>query len=438
MENFQVGFARIDVTPPLGTPIAGYYHKRIADGILDPLLATAVAVSDGTETAVVVSLDAIGIAQDECDKLRNIVAERNQIPYEAVFIACTHTHTGPVLYSRNLNECDDTVNSMLFRRVSDAVTLAIADLKPAKLSRARNILKDIAFVRRFRMKNGEIQTNPGYSNPDIVEAVGTPDETVQLVRITREDADEILIVNFQVHPDTIAGCKYSADFPKFVRDTLESALPNVKCMYLNGAQGDTNHYDVRLPKDTAYKSYEWPKHMGRAIAGAVLQVYGKAEPVKAGKVSYIQRSIMVPLNRVDASKVSASEEIIKLHESGRDAELSCGKSDVVTVVAEAYRIVRLANSPEKYPLYMTAISFGDIAITGIPGEPFTEIGRSIKRDSKFGMTIVCCCSNGCEAYYPMRSAYEEGGYEARSSSFKAGVAEQIIESSLSILNEIKD
>ena len=38
----KAGYARIDITPPLGSPIAGYYDPRIADGILDPVYATAV------------------------------------------------------------------------------------------------------------------------------------------------------------------------------------------------------------------------------------------------------------------------------------------------------------------------------------------------------------------------------------------------------------
>ena len=91
--------------------------------------------------------------------------------------------------------------------------LAISDLKPASVSIGRSTAPGISFVRRFRMKDGSVRTNPGRNNPDILEPVGTPDETVQLVRIHREDADEILLVNFQVHPDVIGGTK-SGRLPK--------------------------------------------------------------------------------------------------------------------------------------------------------------------------------------------------------------------------------
>ena len=56
----KAGFARIDVTPPLGTTLAGYYETRYADGILDPLLATAIAFDNGENRIIVVSIDIIG------------------------------------------------------------------------------------------------------------------------------------------------------------------------------------------------------------------------------------------------------------------------------------------------------------------------------------------------------------------------------------------
>jgi len=436
MGNFKAGFARLDVTPPLGVNIAGYYSQRIADGILDNLYASSVAVSDGTNTAVALSLDIIGVPKDKMDAYRKLIAEKNSIPFEAVFIACTHTHTGPVMDSKLFSE-DPEYNAYLGRKLCDAAALAIADLKPATLSIGRSKAQGISFVRRFRMKDGKIQTNPGVGNPNILEPIGTPDETVQLVRIQRENAEEISLVNFQVHPDVIGGTKFSADYPKFVRDTLERALDNVRCIYFNGAQGDTNHINVFTTPDRANKGYEHSKHMGRCIAGAVLQVYGKTEPVKADIVSFGQNNIEVPSNRADKSKILEAEKIIALHEAGRDDEIPYKGMELTTVVAEAYRIKRLENGPDSFTLPLTAIRFGDVCIAGVPGEPFTDIGRGIKEGSPFEMTIVCCCANGYEGYFPMQSAYDEGGYEARSSKFKPGVAEAIIKGSVELLMKIK-
>ena len=46
-------------------------------------------------------------------------------------------------------------------------------------------------------------------------------------------------------------------------------------------------------------------------------------------------------------------------------------------------------------------------------------------------------TDSMDGYFPMKDSYDEGGYEARSSSFKAGVAELIIEKGLEILEGLK-
>lgn len=432
----QAGFARLDVTPPLGVFMQGYYSERRATGIRDPLYANAVAFGDGERTAVAVSLDIIGINQAECDLCRKVVAQRTGLPYEAVFLACTHTHTGPVVYD-GLYPKDAGYNEMLFRRIADACALAVADLKPATVGIARNTLKDIAFIRRFRMQDGSTRTNPGRRNPQIAAPIGTPDETVQLVRVSREGAPEILLVNFQVHPDVIGGNLFSADFPGFVRTTLEAALDNVRCIYFNGAQGDTNHINVNAPTWDANGGYEHSKHMGRSIAGAVLQVYGKTAALSGDRVAYQQRTIEVPSSRVGPALVREAEKIIALHEAGRDKDIPETGMGVVTLVAEAYTRKRLEHGPDQIPLYVGALAFGDVAITGAPGEPFTEIGRQVKAASPYAMTLYCCCANGCEAYFPSQDAFAEGGYEARSSKFKAGVAEALIASGSALLRDLR-
>ena len=61
--EFKAGFARVDATPPLGIPIVGYFHKRIADGVLDPLYVDCVAVSDGTNNALIYCMSSLGLGK---------------------------------------------------------------------------------------------------------------------------------------------------------------------------------------------------------------------------------------------------------------------------------------------------------------------------------------------------------------------------------------
>ena len=108
------------------------------------------------------------------------------------------------------------------------------------------------------------------------------------------------------------------------------------------------------------------------------------------------------------------------------------------MVAEATRIVLLKDGPESFDFNLTAISFGDIAFTGFPGEPFVEIGRRVEAASPFAVTHTCCLANGGDSYFPTTSAFDEGGYEARSSKLKTGVDEILIDGALKLLNELKE
>ena len=100
-------------------------------------------------------------------------------------------------------------------------------------------------------------------------------------------------------------------------------------------------------------------------------------------------------------------------------------------------MMRLKDGPEFFEMPMIGLAIGDVALVGIPGEPFNAIGRGIKLAEGFELILPCCLVNGSEGYFPMKDAYEEGGYEARSSSYKEGTAEQIIEEGKAILADLR-
>jgi len=438
----KFGFARLDITPPFGAILTGYFVARVADDIIDPLQVYAVAFSDGERTAAAVSLDLIGICQPEMDIIRKRAAEKNGLDYEAVFAACTHTHTGPEVSAGRKFKFDPDYNEYLFNRISDAITLAIADMKEGHVEIARGEAKDIAFIRRFRMKDGSVRTNPGRLNPDVAGPIGTPDETVQLVKIVREDAADIAIVNFQVHPDTVGGTKICADYPGFVRRILEGALKDEKdgkgvhVIYFNGAQGDTNHVNVNV---NLAKGIAHTEHMGRVIAGAVLSVYSYTEPVECDKVYYGQKSAVVPSNKGTDEEVAEAKAILKFHDEDLEGyKKAVAENKIKMPIGMANRLVKLENYGDMVELYLTCVGFGDVVFAGFPGEPFTDIGRGIKSGSPFKMTIPCCAANGYQGYFPMNDAFAEGGYEASSAMFKAGIAETLIETSVALTKEIKE
>jgi len=100
-------------------------------------------------------------------------------------------------------------------------------------------------------------------------------------------------------------------------------------------------------------------------------------------------------------------------------------------------MVRLENAPDNFPMLFSAVAIGNVALFGIPGEPFTGVGRGLKEAKGWDLVLPCCNTNAKEGYFPMKDAYDEGGYEARSSNFKSGVAERIISEGLKILADLR-
>ena len=453
MNNLRAGFARVNINPMMGILINGYYEEREANGILDDLEINAVALSSGADTVVLLSLDSCFIATSTVTDFRRRIGKATGLDIEAILIHTTHSHTAPYA---ELDSCQADgekarliieYQNFLRRKLIDATKLAIADLKPAKMGYAVGQAPNVAFVRRFRMKDGSVRTNPGVNNPDIVAPIGDVDERVNLLRFDREGADSIAVVNMGNHPDTVGGCKISADWPGFARRSLEKAIDGVKCIFFNGAEGDVNHVNVHPAKgdfndmfidfDDVSRGYGHARHIGRVIAGGVMQIWDKVTYTAVDSIKYANRVVDMPSNMPNPEDMPLAHKYNDLHNAGRDDEIPFKGMMLTTVVAEAWRMVRLEHGPESFSMPFSAISIGNVAFFGVPGEPFTGIGRGVKESEGFDMVLPVCLANGNEDYFPMKDAYDEGGYEARCSLFKAGVAEKMIEIGREMLKELK-
>ena len=398
------------------------------------------------------NVDNCGIDLNISENYRHDIAEATGVPFENLFLSASHSHTAPLLENKTFFRTDgkdiEEYVKFLGSRLVDVATLALQDRKPAKMGYCVATAPDrIAYIRRYKMKDGTTMTCPPIDDPNIDHPIGTLDQRVNVLRFDREGGHSIVLVNYGLHSDTIGGELLSGDFPAWMRTTIEKALDGVKCVFYNGAEGDvgsTNVHptdsdmnDTEISFDNEMKSPGMARFVGRALAGTVLQVYDKVQYVDVDRVQAMHKIAKVPSNMADPKDLPLAHKYKELHDAGRENEIPYTAMELTTVVAEALRMCRLEHGPEFFNLGLTGVQIGPVALLGIPGEPFTDIGVGIKEAPGWDLILPCSLTNGNEGYFPMKSAYDEGGYESRTSRYRSGVAERIIEDAKALLHQLR-
>jgi predicted neutral ceramidase superfamily lipid hydrolase len=158
----KVGIANLDITPPLGCSLAGYYHERRADGILDPLFSKAIVLEQDGERVAFVVLDLLCMKRAVTDKAREEIEKRTGIKGDHVMVSATHAHTGPELadsdqLSRDvggLSQISAEYTERLPGLIAETVRAANEGLQPVRLSAAKGRCENLAFNRRYLMRDG--------------------------------------------------------------------------------------------------------------------------------------------------------------------------------------------------------------------------------------------------------------------------------------------
>lgn len=451
MDNFQVGFSQVNINPPLGIGICGYYVPRYAKGFLDDLEAQALVLSCKGTTTVLISVDNCGISTQQGSAYCKAIEQATGIAGDHIWISASHTHTAGFLAPTTAFEADPEIIAWYAKfvgeRLVDAVKLALADLTPGKMGYIVGKAPErIAYIRRYRMKDGSTMTCPPVNDPNIDHPIGELDQRVNVLRFDREGKESVVFVNYGLHADCVNGEMISADWPGYMRKTVAKALDGTKCMLFVGAMGDvgsTNVHpsggdmnDTEISFDNEMKSPGMARFIGHALSGTILQVFDKAAYVDVDRIQIVHSELQVPSNMPTPEELELAIRYKELHDAGRDDEIPYTAMELSTVVAEALRMYRLKDGPETFCLNMSGMCLGPVALVAIPGQPFTDAGVAIKDTPGWALILPCTQTNGAEGYFPSGSAYAEGGYETRTSPYKAGVAERIVEEAKALLGKL--
>ncbi len=432
--RLAVGYGEADLNAPLGGSMPGYFADRKATGVIDPLLARAVAFRRGEVSGALVSLDLVAYGADQVKLCRDAVTAATRIPPAHVWVHATHSHTGAATPRRftsdaesivpgiYVGEVDEAWSATIPGRVAEAVKSALDKARPTEIELGQATAPGLAFYRRFKMKDGTIRTNPGRGNPDVVAPAGEIDPVVTAYRFP---GSKTLLVIFGLHPDVVGGTQYSADYPRHLVDRLREQFgKDWGVLFLNAACGDINHIDVANAHQGGGVAES--TRIGRALGDAAIRALEKPEALMGDEIAFASRVVPSRLRTVPEDVVKESERLLR--EEPEKAQSFNG------LFAPAALVLGRTKDREQ-TAEIAAMRLGPTALVGMPGEIFVELARIVQHDSPFDPTRVIGLTNGALGYIPHAEAYEQGGYESgyRSARFTPGTGERWAEAAIRLV-----
>lgn len=405
---FEAGFGEQVITPPVGTPLAGFFHNRVSTRVHDDLHARAIVLGTGGERVALVSLELICVDSDFVDKAKALIAQETGLGPDRVTITATHTHTGPeVRLVGNKVERNEAWLARLPRWIADAVRQACE--RPVKVTlRVGRVATDgYVYNRLFKRKDGTEQMGRGGPRGNLLGPAGPVDPDLQTLSFVDEaGAVRGIVFNLGMHGGpTIGGGNadfISADWPGEVARHLRLLYgPEVLPMYLQGSCGDTwphPYTDRMLPQSGPAKALA----LGRGLAGATAYAAERAEPETAPCLSVLVRHVDIPY-------YTRTPELM--------AEVAALKQQKELDAAQAYFIKAVEEWPfdgQTCRVPLQVIRVADLAIVALPAQIFTQIALEMKRWSPAAHTmIVELCNARVTSYVPTADQVERGAYGSR-------------------------
>ena len=405
------GFHRIDITPPVGVPLAGFAARSgVSTGVHDRLFARALVIESGGTAVAHVSLDVLGVDAAFVNRVRRLVTARTGLRGDAVMVSSTHTHSAPVTVSTFFNP-GETLDQPYMDRLAAAIDDAVAGAWDSRTP------------VRIGVGSGEI-TGFGRNRrtPDHLPV----DVEVGIIKVTSpEGRTRAVLVNHACHPTVLGpdNLLMSGDFPAFTVERIERELgPDAFALFVNGAQGNVSvgHSSElsAIGVITPGRTFERAEALGYQLADAVLEALPAIPvfddlPLRAESIVIpLPFNNYPPLSETAAALADAQSAVAALEHAGAPSgQIGPARTRrLYASIRHFYAGEARALANGQLPTELQAFRLGPALFVAVPGELFVEIALRIKAETDHPVFIMGI-SNGYMGYLPTRDAYRAGGYE---------------------------
>jgi hypothetical protein len=403
--GWKAGFAAEKITPAEPMWMSGYAARTgPAEGTESDLWVKAAVLHtpDGTRFCLV-TLDLVGITRETSQQVVKAVADKHRLPREAVALAVSHTHCGPVV-GKNLRSMYflddhharlvDAYTDALPGRVLKAVDAAVAAAGPVSLTAGVGT----AGFAVNRRENKEPDVPALRAKGDLK---GPTDHAVPVLA-ARDAAGKLkgVVFGYACHATTLSFQKWCGDYPGFAMTELEKAHPGAVALFWAGCGADQNP----LPRRTV----DLARGYGKQLADAVDAVLAKPmAPVGTGSSS-AYREIDLPLH-----ELPSREALLKQAEAANKYEAARAKILLKQLEAPG-------GIPATYPYPVQTWKLGTVTWVLLGGEVVVDYSLRLKRELGAGLWVTGY-ANDVMAYIPSARVLREGGYEGATSMVYYGL-----------------
>ncbi len=380
----EIGASCVDITPPwqeMKVQLGGYGDRegRPAEGVHDPIAATAIVLRDGEKKVALLACDILFVPSSLKEEVLNRITGTG-LDAGSLFMSATHNHSGHEGFAMSRRNVFNnkyigvfTEDLLLFTadRLATCVNEACSNFTPGRVSVARRKLSGLNRNRR--------------GDPVV-------DDELMVAKFETMDGKTIaVLVNWTAHP-TILGAKnmlISGEWPGYMQRYVTAHVKgNPVVLYTNGAEGDQSVAGAQ-----GATPFERVQNYGERIGKEVVELLGETKPT-GSDFDFMLEEVDLPPRQVSfAFKQSAGDEY--------------------KLTPEEIEAAAKGLFPARAPFGVVRI--GDLLLMYIPGEPIAELGLAMKevaRKRGFAYPAVVALSNDLIGYILTTDEYRQGGYEA--------------------------
>lgn len=263
-DRYQVGVAKIDITPDYPVRLNGFGSRRDESvGVSQRLWAKAMAISEGESPPVIlVTCDNLGVREWLVEKVAEEIFRRHQIPRENIALTFTHTHCAP-----KVRGASDTIFSTpipadhqahidryteeLQGNLIEVIDQAIQHREPATLKWS---VGKVAFAHNRRTPGGPVD----HDLPMLVARGG-------------DGQTKAILTTYACHCVTLSFNQIHGDWAGYAQEHLEKEYPGCIAMVSIGCGSDANP-----EKGVTGDNIVIASDQGRQIADEVVRLNGQA------------------------------------------------------------------------------------------------------------------------------------------------------------------